>query len=94
MLWGQAHHYKCFVNSKKVRAHPPEMAQRQSYAGRGIPEALLGRSPRGLDRTLVASLAQDSAWVPEHQNIFLIGQSGIGKSFLACALAERACRHL
>jgi len=50
------------------------------------------RSPRGLDRTLVRSLAQDSAWVREHQNIFLIGPTGIGKSFLACALAEKACR--
>ncbi len=50
------------------------------------------RSPRGLDRTLVRSFTQDSAWVREHQNIFLIGPTGIGKSFLACALAEKACR--
>ncbi len=50
------------------------------------------RQPRGLDRTLLRSLAQDSAWVREHQNIFLIGPTGIGKSFLACALAEKACR--
>jgi len=50
------------------------------------------RSPRGLDRALVRSLAQDSAWVRQHQNLFLIGPTGIGKSFLACALAEKACR--
>jgi len=50
------------------------------------------RSPRGLDRPLVRALAQDSAWVRQHQNIFLIGPTGIGKSFLACALAEKACR--
>jgi DNA replication protein DnaC len=50
------------------------------------------RSPRGLDRTLVRSLAQTSAWVGQHQNIFLLGPTGIGKSFLACALAEKACR--
>jgi len=50
------------------------------------------RSPRGLDRTLVRSLTQDSGWVREHLNIFLIGPTGIGKSFLACALAEKACR--
>ena len=50
------------------------------------------RSSRCLDRTLVRALAQDSAWVREHQNIFLIGPTGIGKSFLACALAEKACR--
>jgi DNA replication protein DnaC len=50
------------------------------------------RTPRGLDRTLLRSLTQESAWVREHQNIFLLGPTGIGKSFLACALAEKACR--
>ncbi len=47
---------------------------------------------RRLDRTLVRSLIQDSGWVREHLNIFLIGPTGIGKSFLGCALAEKACR--
>jgi DNA replication protein DnaC len=50
------------------------------------------RTPRGLDRTLWRSLTQDSAWVRERHNIFLVGPTGIGKSFLACALAEKACR--
>ena len=50
------------------------------------------RQPRGLDRPLLRSLTQDSAWVRQHQNVFLIGPCGIGKSFLACALAEKACR--
>jgi DNA replication protein DnaC len=50
------------------------------------------RTPRGLDRALLRSLTQDSAWVREHQNIFLLGPTGIGKSYLACALAEKACR--
>jgi len=50
------------------------------------------RAPRGLDRSLLRSLTQESAWVREHQNIFLLGPTGIGKSFLACALAEKACR--
>jgi DNA replication protein DnaC len=50
------------------------------------------RAPRGLDRSLVRSLTQNSAWVAEHQNIFLLGACGVGKSWLACALAEKACR--
>jgi len=50
------------------------------------------RTPRGLDRALLRSLTQDSAWVREHQHIFLLGPTGIGKSYLACALAEKACR--
>jgi DNA replication protein DnaC len=50
------------------------------------------RTPRGLDRALLRSLTQNSVWVREHQNLFLVGPTGIGKSFLACALAEKACR--
>ena len=50
------------------------------------------RSPRGFDRSLVRSLTQTSAWVAEHQNVFLLGPTGVGKSWLACALAEKACR--
>ncbi|HVB28752.1 MAG TPA: IS21-like element helper ATPase IstB [Terriglobia bacterium] len=50
------------------------------------------RAPRGLDRSLVRSLTQTSAWVAEHQNVFLLGPTGVGKSWLACALAEKACR--
>lgn len=50
------------------------------------------RSARGLDRSLLRSLTQNSAWVAEHQNIFLLGPCGVGKSWVACALAEKACR--
>ena len=45
-----------------------------------------------MDRALLRSLTQNSTWVRDHQNVFLIGPTGIGKSFLACALAEKACR--
>jgi DNA replication protein DnaC len=47
---------------------------------------------RGLDRSLVRSLTQNSAWVHQHQQIFLLGPTGVGKTWLACALAEKACR--
>ena len=50
------------------------------------------RTPRGLDRSLVRSLTQNSAWVAAHQNLFLLGPTGVGKSWIACALAEKACR--
>jgi DNA replication protein DnaC len=50
------------------------------------------RTPRGLDRSLLRALAQNSAWVGEHQNVFRVGPTGVGKSWLACALAEKACR--
>ncbi|HEV2399562.1 MAG TPA: IS21-like element helper ATPase IstB [Candidatus Sulfotelmatobacter sp.] len=50
------------------------------------------RAPRGLDKTAVRTLAKDSTWVRNHENIFVIGSCGVGKSFLASALAQKACR--
>jgi DNA replication protein DnaC len=46
--------------------------------------------PRQLDRKLMRSLVS-SEWVRQHQNILFIGPTGIGKSWLACALAHKAC---
>lgn len=50
------------------------------------------QTPRGLDRSLLRSLAAESEWVKQHQNIFLMGATGLGKSWLAAALAHKACR--
>jgi DNA replication protein DnaC len=47
---------------------------------------------RGLDRALMRSLAAESEWVKQHLNILLIGPTGVGKSWLAAALAYKACR--
>src|ERR1700676_5503551 len=58
---------------------------------RGVLEDIDYQHPRGLDRKLVRTLAT-SEWVTQHQNILLLGPTGIGKSWLACALAQKACR--
>jgi DNA replication protein DnaC len=50
------------------------------------------RAARGLDKTVVRALAKDSAWVRNHENIFVLGPTGVGKSFIALALAQKACR--
>lgn len=49
------------------------------------------RHPRRLDRALIRSLA-DCQWVVQHQNILVTGPTGVGKSFIACALAQKALR--
>jgi DNA replication protein DnaC len=47
--------------------------------------------PRGLDAALMRSLA-GCAWVGEHHNLIITGPTGVGKTFLACAMAHQACR--
>ena len=50
------------------------------------------RHPRRLDRSTMTKLAT-SQWIYEHLNVLICGPTGIGKSWLACALANNACRH-
>jgi DNA replication protein DnaC len=49
------------------------------------------KQERGLDRSTVMSLALNQ-WVTSHHNILVTGPTGAGKSYLACALAQKACR--
>jgi len=46
---------------------------------------------RGLDRKLIGHLAQPQ-WIRDGRNLLITGASGCGKSFLACAFGEKACR--
>ena len=46
---------------------------------------------RGIDRRLVLELAQGD-WVRNHLNVLVLGPTGAGKTYLACALGQAACR--
>jgi len=49
------------------------------------------RAARGLDHALFQKLAEGS-WIDAHDNLALVGPSGVGKSWLACAIGQKACR--
>ena len=49
------------------------------------------RHPRGLDKFLMLSLA-GCDWIHQHHNVIITGPTGAGKSYLACALGNKACR--
>jgi len=49
------------------------------------------RTPRGLDRSLLTMLVEGS-WIDDHANLLICGPSGVGKSWLASALGNKACR--
>ena len=49
------------------------------------------RAPRGLDRALFLKLA-GCDWIRARHNLLITGPCGVGKSWLACALGQKACR--
>jgi DNA replication protein DnaC len=54
-------------------------------------EDIDSRTPRGMDRSLLAQLGT-LKFVADKINILISGPTGVGKSYLACALGQHACR--
>ena len=50
------------------------------------------RHKRNLDKANMLSLSSCD-WIDRHQNLIFVGQTGLGKTWLACALGQRACTH-
>jgi len=57
-----------------------------------VPEDVDYRASRGLDRRLFERLLRGD-WLVAHENLAIIGPTGIGKSWLACAIGHNACRN-
>ena len=49
------------------------------------------RAPRGLDRSVFMRLGTGD-WIRQHQVVLIVGPTGVGKTYLACALGQAACR--
>ena len=82
------------VDREVTHRRDKRLAARLRYARlrhNAVVEDVDYRVPRGLDRALFRRLA-DGTWIDAHDNLILCGPSGVGKSWLACALGHKACR--
>lgn len=48
-------------------------------------------APRGLDKAALLSIAECD-FVRSHRNVIITGPTGVGKTYIACAIANKACR--
>lgn len=49
------------------------------------------KANRGIDKRLIAQLAEGK-WLADHSNVLITGKTGVGKTYLACALGQKICR--
>ncbi len=73
-------------NNKVQRLLKAAKLKLQAY-----PEDIDYSHPRGLDKSLFASLLSGQ-WIEHHQNVLITGPTGCGKTYLGCVLANQACR--
>ncbi|MCP4204493.1 MAG: ATP-binding protein [bacterium] len=75
-------------SSRRLKTRLRKAKLRQGYA---CVEDVDYRIRRKLDKSLFLALASCD-WIARHRNVLLTGSTGVGKTFLACALAQKACR--
>jgi DNA replication protein DnaC len=82
------------IDCEALARENKRLASRLKFAGLrqdAVVEDLNTRAARGLDKALFAKLAVGS-WIDAAENLIVVGSTGLGKSWLSCALAHKACR--
>jgi DNA replication protein DnaC len=82
------------VDREAIERENKRLVSRLRFAGlrqNAAIEDIDTRTPRGLDKALIAKLAAGD-WITRHENLIIVGKTGLGKSWLACALGHKACR--
>ncbi len=82
------------IEHERAARASARLTQRLRWARLPMPAALEDldmRTPRGLDGSVLTKLKRLD-WIREHLNLLITGPTGVGKSYLACALAHAACR--
>ena len=82
------------VDREAIERDNKKLTRRLKFASlrqNAVVEDIDLKAPRGLDRELFHKLAAGD-WIARHQNLIVIGPTGVGKSWIACALGHKACR--
>jgi DNA replication protein DnaC len=82
------------IQNELVERQSCRLRQRLRWAKLTQPASLEDldlKAARGLDRTTLGQVS-NLAWITEHLNVLVTGPTGVGKSYLACALGHTACR--
>ena len=83
------------VDAEHLSRDNRKLARRLTEAKLRIPQACLedlDYAPRrDLDRALIRQLAT-GRWIAEHRNVLITGATGVGKTYVACALGQHTCR--
>ena len=83
------------VDAEHLSRDNRKLTRRLKEAKLRIPNACLedlDYAPRReLDRALIRQLAT-GRWITEHRNVLITGATGVGKTYLGCALGQHACR--
>ena len=76
--WKEDHRMKRLLHNAKLKIN-------------GCIEDIDYKTPRGVDKSVILRLS-NCDWIRNAQNIIITGPTGVGKTYLTCALANRACR--